>query len=175
MALPDVAYFGQKDAQQVVVIRRLASDLNLPVKIQALPTVREPDGLALSSRNALLSAEDRARALALPAALGAAAGLAADGERSAQALLGAAREAMRPFGVEPEYVALVEPDTLEPVESLDGEALLALAARVGAVRLIDNATLSPTEVSSPGAALPPDTGHEPTQPLEGEAIATCSA
>jgi pantoate--beta-alanine ligase len=175
MALPDVAYFGQKDAQQVVVIRRLASDLNLPVKIEALPTVREPDGLALSSRNALLSAEDRTRALALPAALRAAAALAADGERSAQALLDAAREAMRPFDVEPEYVALVEPDTLEPVESLDGEALLALAARVGEVRLIDNTTLSPTAAAGPGAAPPRGAGREPAQPLEGEAIAICSA
>lgn len=158
MALPDVAYFGQKDAQQVLVIRRLASDLNLPVAIEALPTVREPDGLAMSSRNALLSDEERARALALPAALDAARTLAGEGERSAQALLEAARAAMLPFDVEPEYVALVEPDTLEPIATLSGDALLALAARVGAVRLIDNTMLSPVR-----------------QPLEGEAIATCSA
>src|SRR6202035_4282267 len=72
MAMPDVAYFGQKDAQQVLVIRRLVEDLNLPVRIEALPTVREPDGLAMSSRNALLAPEERARALALPAALDAA-------------------------------------------------------------------------------------------------------
>jgi pantoate--beta-alanine ligase len=175
MAQPDFAYFGQKDAQQVVVIRRLANDLNLPVKIEALPTVREPDGLARSSRNALLSAEDRARALALPAALRAAATLAASGERSAQALLDAAREAMRPFDVEPDYVALVAPDTLEPVESLDGAALLALGARVGVVRLIDNTILSPAGVSGLGTAQIHDARHEPTQPLEGEAIATCSA
>jgi pantoate--beta-alanine ligase len=188
MALPDVAYFGQKDAQQVVVIRRLASDLNLPVQIEALPTVREPDGLALSSRNALLSPEERARALALPAALRAATALAAGGERSARALLDAAREAMRPFDVEPEYLALVDPDTLEPAESLDaascpphrpgrkqGEALLALAARIGAVRLIDNTMLSPTGASDLGAAQARGAGHEPAQPLEGEAIATCSA
>ncbi|HSZ04501.1 MAG TPA: pantoate--beta-alanine ligase [Solirubrobacteraceae bacterium] len=158
MALPDVAYFGQKDAQQVVVIRRLATDLNLPVLIEALPTVREPDGLALSSRNALLTPDERARALALPAALRAAQTLAADGERSARALLQAAREAMRPFDVEPEYVALVEPDTLEPVSTLAGDALLALAAHVGGVRLIDNAILSPAG-----------------QPLDRKAIATCSA
>ncbi|HSZ14484.1 MAG TPA: pantoate--beta-alanine ligase [Solirubrobacteraceae bacterium] len=170
MALPDVAYFGQKDAQQVVVIRRLATDLNLPVLIEALPTVRERDGLALSSRNALLSPEERARALALPAALDAARALAARGERSARALLDAAREAMRPFDVEPEYIAVVDPDTLEPVDSLDGassphrpgtgkgETLLALAARVGEVRLIDNTVLAPI-----------------SQPLQGEAIATCSA
>jgi pantoate--beta-alanine ligase len=162
MALPDVAYFGQKDAQQVIVIRRLAEDLNLPVRIEALPTVREPDGLAMSSRNALLTPDERARALALPAALDAARALAATGERSAQALLEAARASMRPFDVEPEYVALVEPDTLEPVSTLTGEALLALAARVGEVRLIDNAVLSPAT-------------SQTSQPLEGEAIATCSA
>ncbi len=158
MALPDVAYFGQKDAQQVVVIRRLAADLNLPVRIEALPTVREPDGLALSSRNALLAPAERERALALHAALQAASALAASGERSASALLEAAQEALRRFGVEPEYVALVEPDTLEPVATLTGETLLALAARIGEVRLIDNTMLTPV-----------------TQPLEGEAIATCSA
>ncbi|MGO9321085.1 MAG: pantoate--beta-alanine ligase [Solirubrobacteraceae bacterium] len=177
MAMPDVAYFGQKDAQQVVVIRRLACDLNLPVRIEALPTVREPDGLALSSRNALLSADERARALALPAALEAARALAAQGERSAQALLDAAHEAMRPFDVEPEYVALVEPDTLEPVAALAGETLLALAARIGEVRLIDNAILSPA--GAPGLGLggaqTPGTKHDPSHPLEGEAIATCSA
>jgi pantoate--beta-alanine ligase len=169
MALPDVAYFGQKDAQQVVVIRRLARDLNLPVRIEALPTVREPDGLAMSSRNALLSADERARALALPAALDAARALTADGERSAQALLDAAREAMRPFGVEPEYLALVDPETLEPLTRLTGEALLALAARIGQVRLIDNAILAPADASRPDAT------QTPSQPLEGEAIATCSA
>ena len=169
MAMPDVAYFGQKDAQQVVVIRRLARDLNLPVRIEALPTVREPDGLAMSSRNALLAPAERARALALPAALRAAGELAATGERSAAALLDAAQAAMRPFGVEPEYVALVEPDTLEPVDTLAGEALLALAARIGEVRLIDNAILSPAATRSPAAT------QAPSQPLEGKAITTCSA
>jgi len=162
MALPDVAYFGQKDAQQVVVIRRLVEDLNLPVRIEALPTVREPDGLAMSSRNALLDPSERARALALPAALQAARELAATGESSAVALRDAARAAMRGFGVVPEYVALVDPETLEPLDTLAGEALLTLAARIGAVRLIDNATLQ--------QALTPAT----SQQLEGEAIATCS-
>ncbi len=161
MALPDVAYFGQKDAQQVLVIRRLASDLNLPVRIEALPTVREHDGLALSSRNALLTAAERARAQALPAALRAARASLAAGERSATALIDAAYAAMLAFDAEPEYIALVEPDTLEPVAEITREALLAIAARVGAVRLIDNTILDPVNVSS--------------QPLEGEAIATCSA
>jgi pantoate--beta-alanine ligase len=163
MAMPDVAYFGQKDAQQVVIIRRLALDLNLPVRIEAMPTVREPDGLAMSSRNALLTPEERERALALPAALAAAGEAAAAGERSVERLLAAAHEAMRPFGVEPEYVALVEPDTFEPVTTLSGEALLALAARIGQIRLIDNAILQPAA------------GRAAGQPLPRKAIATCSA
>ena len=171
MAMPDVAYFGQKDAQQVVVIRRLAADLNLPVRIEALPTIREADGLALSSRNMLLTPEDRSRALALPAALQAASALATRGERSAAALLDAAYAAMRPFEVEPEYLALVDPHTLEPIEQLDGEALLAIAARVGEVRLIDNTILSPTLTGEDAAGA----GNAPSQPLEGKATATCSA
>jgi pantoate--beta-alanine ligase len=164
MALPDVAYFGQKDAQQVLVIRRLVEDLNLPVRIEARPTVREADGLAMSSRNALLAPEQRARALALPAALDAALALAAGGERSAEVLLDAAREAMRARGVAPEYVALVDPGTLEPVEELTGEALLTLAARIGEVRLIDNAVLTASPTST-----------TPGQPRTGETIATCNA
>jgi pantoate--beta-alanine ligase len=171
MTMPNVAYFGQKDAQQVVVTRRLVADLNLPVRIEALPTVREPDGLAMSSRNALLSHGDRTRALALPAALEAARELAAAGERSVEALTAAASETMRSLGVEPEYVALVEPDTLEPVERLTGASMLALAARIGAVRLIDNAILQPAATpirDQPQASIP-------SQPLQGEAIATCSA
>jgi pantoate--beta-alanine ligase len=149
MALPDVAYFGQKDAQQVVVIRRLVQDLNLPVRIEARPTVREPDGLAMSSRNLLLSPKERVRALALPAALDAACEEAATGERSARILLDAARAEMHARGVEPEYVALVDPDTLEPLEELERRSLLALAARIGDVRLIDNAMLEPATVPVP--------------------------
>jgi pantoate--beta-alanine ligase len=154
MALPDVAYFGQKDAQQVVVIRRLVADLNLPVRVEACQTVREPDGLAMSSRNALLSPEERSRAFALPAALRAVRDRAGAGERSAAALLDAAREAMLPFDVSPEYVALVDPDTLEPVETLAREALLAIAARVGKTHLIDNALLQPAATSTPRQPLP---------------------
>ncbi len=162
MALPDVAFFGQKDAQQVLLIKRLATDLNLPVRIEALPTVREPDGLAMSSRNALLGAEERERALALPRALQAAEDLVRDGERCAAALLAAAREAMEPYAVNPEYLALVDPETLEPLQELAGKALLAVAARVGEVRLIDNVILTPA--------------HEgPTDPQPpGKAFSTCS-
>jgi pantoate--beta-alanine ligase len=154
MTMPDVAYFGQKDAQQLVVIRRLVADLNLPVRIEAGPTVREGDGLAMSSRNALLSAEERARALALPAAIDAASAQAAGGERSAQALVEAARQAMTRFGVEPEYLALVDPDTFQECETLARASLLVLAARIGQVRLIDNALLMPagTPSANPGLA-----------------------
>jgi pantoate--beta-alanine ligase len=162
MALPDVAFFGQKDAQQVLLIRRLATDLNLPARIEALPTVREPDGLAMSSRNALLGAEERERALALPRALQTAEELARDGERSAAALLAAAREAMAPYAVSPEYLALVDPETLEPLQELAGEALLAVAARLGEVRLIDNVILTPAH-------------EDPTDPQSpGKAFSTCS-
>jgi len=143
MALPDVAYFGRKDVQQLLVIRRLVTDLNLPVRIEGLETVREPDGLALSSRNALLTAERRAIALGLPAALRRACELADEGERSVPALLAAVGEVMSSFGLESEYTAIVEPYTLVPVQELAGEALLLAAVRVGGVRLIDNMTLAP--------------------------------
>jgi pantoate--beta-alanine ligase len=149
MAMPDVAYFGQKDAQQVIVIRRLVADLNLPVRVQICPTVREPDGLAMSSRNTRLSTDERERARALSDALRAASRRAAQGERSAEALLEAARAAMLARGVQPEYVELVDPETLEPREELAEESLLALAARVGETRLIDNAILRPSPAATP--------------------------
>jgi pantoate--beta-alanine ligase len=171
MVGPDVAYFGQKDAQQVVVIRRLVSDLNLPVSVEVCPTVREADGLAMSSRNALLSPAERERALALPAALRTAGELAGTSERSAAALLEAACEAMAPFDVEPEYVELVDPDTFQALDSLRAPALLVLAARVGAVRLIDNVMLTPTSVH---AMSMPATGDSATSHLSTGA-STCSA
>jgi pantoate--beta-alanine ligase len=154
MSMPDVAYFGQKDAQQLVVIRRLVADLNLPVRIQACPTVREPDGLAMSSRNARMSADERSRALALPGALRAAAERAATGERSAIVLADTARAAMLAHGVQPEYVELVDPETFEPCERIEREALLALAARIGQTRLIDNAILRPAAVVTPRQTSP---------------------
>jgi pantoate--beta-alanine ligase len=116
---PDVAFFGQKDAQQVAVLRRMVSDLNLAVHIRALPTVRDEDGLALSSRNAYLSDAERQQALALPRALEAA--------RTAADPVGAARAALN--GLEPEYVELLR---------VDGATVLTAAARVGSTRLIDN-------------------------------------
>jgi len=145
MAQPDVAYFGQKDAQQAAVIRRLVRDLDIPVRIAVQPTVREPDGLALSSRNVHLKGADRERALALREALDAAAETVAAGERDPHAVERAGRAAMARLGVEAEYVALVRPDDLRPVERVDGDVLVAVAARVGPTRLIDNTILHPQQ------------------------------
>jgi pantoate--beta-alanine ligase len=138
---PDVAFFGQKDAQQVAVLRRMVRDLDLPVELAVLPTVREPDGLALSSRNVRLNPDERRRALALSRALRAAEAAVAAGEREADAVTGAARAAMD--GVEPEYLALVDPDSFEPITTVDGRVLVAVAARIGATRLIDNTIIHP--------------------------------
>ena len=143
LADPDVAYFGQKDAQQAAVIRRLVRDLDIPVRIAVQPTVREPDGLALSSRNVHLKGADRGRALALRRALEAAAESVAAGQRDPHAIERAGRAAMARLGVEAEYVALVCPDDLRPVERVDGDVLVAVAARVGPTRLIDNTILHP--------------------------------
>jgi pantoate--beta-alanine ligase len=183
---PDVAYFGQKDAQQSIVIRRLVEDLNINVRIEACPTVREADGLAMSSRNARLSNEERAHALAMPRALAAAAAAVTGGERSADALMAAAREAMSALDVEPEYIALVQPDTLDPVARLEQPALLAIAARIGETRLIDNAILSPASDAVSSATSQPDLNstfpamqfEKPANPRQAkprEAQATCSA
>jgi pantoate--beta-alanine ligase len=143
MAQPDVAYFGRKDAQQAAVIRRLVRDLDIPARIAVCPTVREPDGLALSSRNVHLHGADRDRALALSQALAAAEDAVAAGEREPGAIAAAGRAAMARLGVEPEYVAVVGPDDLLPVERVEGDVLVAVAARVGATRLIDNTLVSP--------------------------------
>jgi len=144
---PDVALFGQKDAQQVAVLRRMVRDLDVPVRLEALPTVRDADGLALSSRNVRLGPGDRARALALPRALAAARAAFEAGGRDAAEVLGAARAALAD-DVEPEYLALVDPDSFAPLPAVDGRsALVALAARVGPVRLIDNVLLTPQEPS----------------------------
>jgi pantoate--beta-alanine ligase len=150
MVGPDLALFGQKDAQQALVIRRLAADLDLPTRVEVAPTVREPDGLALSSRNVRLAAEDRRRALALSRALRAAEGTLASGTRDADALLTAARAAMTPFDVEPEYLALVDPDSFAPVANVNGRVLVAVAARIGDTRLIDN-TIIHTAATPDGA------------------------
>ena len=138
IAQPQVAYFGQKDAQQALVIRRMVRDLDFPVRIEVCPTVREPDGLAMSSRNVRLSATARAQALALKHGLDAAAAAIARGEREASKVEQRGREEMKMFRVEPEYFAVVSAETLGPLRTLSGEVLLAVAAKVGGVRLIDN-------------------------------------
>jgi pantoate--beta-alanine ligase len=142
MVGPDVAFFGQKDAQQALVVRALVRDLDLPVRIEVCPTVREPDGLALSSRNVHLRGADRERALALRDALAAAEASLGAGERDAEVLRAAALAAMRGRGVEPDYLELVRPDDLSPVARVDGEVLVAVAASVGSTRLIDNTILN---------------------------------
>jgi pantoate--beta-alanine ligase len=134
---PDVAYFGQKDAQQLLLIRRMCQDLDFPVEVVAVPTVRDPDGLALSSRNIYLTAADRDAALTLSRALHAGRSVAGHGPA---AVLAAAHEVLGgEQSVGRDYLALVDPVHLRPVpEDYAGEALLAVAARVGTTRLIDN-------------------------------------
>ena len=141
MAAPDVAYFGQKDAQQALVIRKLVRDLDIPVRIAVCPTIRDPDGLALSSRNAYLSAEERERALALSRALRAAESAVESGTLEAAAVVAAAREELERAGLEPDYLQLRSANDLSPVERVNGSTLLAVAARVGRAWLIDNAIL----------------------------------
>jgi pantoate--beta-alanine ligase len=139
MVGPDVAYFGQKDAQQVAVIRQLVRDLDIPVHVEVCPTVREDDGLALSSRNRYLEGADRERAVALSQALRAAEDAVHGGERDAATIVARARAALAEHDVEPEYLELVSADTLAPVERVgDADVLVAVAARVGPARLIDN-------------------------------------
>lgn len=142
MVGPDVAYFGQKDAQQAAVIRRMVRDLNLPVRIEVCPTVRDPDGLALSSRNVHLSPAERVQATALHRALRTVLAAVAAGERDPEAAAGAGRAELAAAGVEPEYLAVVSPDTMEPVAVIEGDVLAAVAARVGSVRLIDNVPIT---------------------------------
>jgi pantoate--beta-alanine ligase len=151
MVGPDVAYFGQKDAQQVLVIKRMVSDLDLPVQIRVCPTVREADGLALSSRNQLLSPSERRRALALSRALRVADRAVADGERDPDVVAAAARDELEGAGVEPEYFELVSSDDLTPVDEVSGPVLALVAARVGQTRLIDNQVLSPTGGEAQGS------------------------
>jgi len=143
MVGPDIAVFGQKDAQQALVIRQLVRDLDFPVRIEVHPTVRDADGLALSSRNRYLNAAERERALALSRALRTAEELVAGGETEAERLLEAAGAELDRAGIVPEYLELRSAADLVPVERLAGETLLCLAARVGPARLIDNVVLRP--------------------------------
>ena len=143
----DVAYFGAKDAQQLAVIRRLVADLAIPTEIAALATVRDPDGLALSSRNALLTPIDRRRAPVLHRALTTIADAATGGERDPERALAPGRALLDDAGIDLEYLQLVDPATMLELTTLDRDALAVIAARFGAVRLIDNAPvpLGPAE------------------------------
>ncbi len=139
---PDIAFFGQKDAAQLAVIRRMVRDLNFPVEIIACPIVREPDGLAMSSRNAYLNREERSRALVLQRSLQEIRQRFQAGERIAVKLIAAAKEVIaREPGVVLDYFEIVDPDTLDPVERISRETLVAVAANVGSTRLIDNVVL----------------------------------
>lgn len=143
MVGPHVAYFGAKDAQQVAVVRRMVADLNLPVRIEVLPTVREPDGVAMSSRNVRLSPDERRRATAISRGLIAARDAAAAGERDADTLRTLVLAELAAADLVPEYVAVVDPGSFEPVVSVDRPVLIAVAARVGSTRLIDNLEVAP--------------------------------
>ncbi|GMV94670.1 MAG: pantothenate synthetase [Candidatus Hydrogenedentota bacterium] len=134
--LPDRAYFGMKDAQQCAVIRRMTRDLDFGIEIIELPTVREPDGLAMSSRNRYLTPEERGQALAISRGLFKAESQMKAGERSAESILKTVRNEMA--GLNIDYVELVDADTIQPLERVEGRALLAAAAWVGKARLIDN-------------------------------------
>ena len=138
---PSSAYFGQKDAQQVLIIKRMVRDLSVPVKIKVCPTVREPDGLAVSSRNSYLGAGEHENALAIYRGLIAAKKMIDDGERDSGLLKNKMRSIIGPEVSRIDYVSIVDVETLEDVEKLKGEVLLAVAAFVGNTRLIDNIQL----------------------------------
>jgi pantoate--beta-alanine ligase len=135
---PHAAFFGQKDAQQVAVVKRMVADLAMPVEVVVCDIVREPDGLAMSSRNVRLKGDDRTRALGLWHGLQSAKRVIEGGERDPEVVEAAGLDALRSEGVEPEYFAIVDGSTLKPLANIDGNVLIAVAARVGPVRLIDN-------------------------------------
>ena len=139
---PDVAVFGEKDFQQLAVIRRLVSDLNIPAEIAGVPTVREPDGLALSSRNAYLSTDERQRAVALPRALDDAGKAILSGAPVAKAVRAAKQTLVDAGFLRIDYLALVDASTLEPLDEPRGEMRLIAAAVIGTTRLIDNQPIS---------------------------------
>jgi pantoate--beta-alanine ligase len=145
MVQPDVAFFGQKDAQQALLIRRLVRDLDLPIRVEVCPTVREADGLAMSSRNVLLTPDNRRRAPALFRALSTVAEAVAGGTHDPDEALAAGTRILDEAGIPPEYFAAVSTETLMPVRRITGETLIALAARLGAVRLIDNVLVRPED------------------------------
>ena len=153
MVQPDAAYFGQKDYQQSLVIRRMAADLDLPVAIRVCPTVREPDGLALSSRNRYLSPSARQRAVVLWNSLELARRSVEAGQRDAKVIAGSMRLLIETATADAriDYVALADPETLEPVATVTGPTLAALAVRIENTRLIDNCFLVGSGQSAVGS------------------------
>jgi pantoate--beta-alanine ligase len=145
---PDRAYFGEKDFQQFRVLQRMAADLNFPVEVIGCPLVREPDGLAMSSRNAYLSTDERRQALGLIAALQHGRELITGGEQSPVVVEDAMLTVLRGNRIaEVDYASVVEPERLQPVERIAGRVLLAIAAQVGTTRLIDNLLVDPSGAS----------------------------
>jgi pantoate--beta-alanine ligase len=164
---PDVAYFGQKDAQQVAVIRRMARDLDFRVRIEALPIVREPDGLAMSSRNAYLAPADRERATALSRALRAVEREARAGSLAAG--LEAGRRELAVVGIEPEYLEARDAEELTPVAELnDRPVLIAVAAQIGQARLIDNILIHPEGLPADWPEASKSRTLQARRPLNGE-------
>jgi pantoate--beta-alanine ligase len=144
--LPDKAYFGQKDAQQVAVLKRMTKDLNFPVELVVCPTVREPDGLAMSSRNSYLSPAERQAAVVLYRSLTAAQNAYDDGERNADILRNMMRQIVQsePMATE-QYISAADPETLRELQSIEKGVLFSMAVRIGNVRLIDNILIPPNE------------------------------
>ncbi len=142
MVGPHVAFFGAKDAQQVAVVRRMVADLDIPTRIEVLPTVREADGLALSSRNVRLNPDERRRATALHRGLAAALAAVTLGERDAAVLARTVEDELAQAGIVAEYVAVVDSE-FRPVDTIERPTLIAVAARVGSTRLIDNIEVAP--------------------------------
>jgi pantoate--beta-alanine ligase len=156
IVLPHRAFFGQKDAQQALVVRKLVSDLSFPVEIVTCPTVRDTDGLALSSRNKYMSTEERNAALCVPGALEVAEQAIRSGTSDARMISSAMQEALkRTPGVKVDYVEVVDPSTLEPIVAISGPALVAVAVRIGRTRLIDNRLIGGPDVEPPTPWLPP--------------------
>jgi pantoate--beta-alanine ligase len=187
--LPHRAYFGQKDAQQCAIIKRLARDLDMDVEVIEMPIIREPDGLAMSSRNVYLTAEDRQRGLCLSRSLFKARDMLEAGERSADKIIETVREGMAEVDID--YADLVDAETIQPVERIEKTVLLAVAANLGQARLLDNIKFTPPEAraaASPGApqkregtcphAPQPaaETGSTETEPRGGldSCCSTCS-
>jgi pantoate--beta-alanine ligase len=155
---PDVAYFGQKDAQQALVITRLVNDLDFPVRIEVCPTVREPDGLALSSRNQRLGDRERGQAASLYRALESIQKAVEGGQSDPVAARASGLTELDSAGITPEYLEIVAADSLAPVQTIDGGALAVVAARVGGTRLIDNLMIQP------GGGEHPRPGDETARP-----------